>query len=138
MRSEKEESVKRSIVMMAGAVMLTAVAGCAGKSGSGAADTTEAAKAAVAVPASSPLAKVHAGMNKQQVKDVLGAPTAETSYATGKAWIPWYFGNDTRRTSYFYKSVGRVIFADGNVFGGGGGGEVVVVEYDPSEVGVAK
>ena len=48
-------------------------------------------------------------MTKRQVQDLLGA---------------------------FYKGVGRVVFADGNVFGGGSS-EVVRVEYDPSEAGLA-
>jgi len=69
--------------------------------------------------------------------DILGSPTDETSYSSGKAWIPFYFGNDVRRTSYYYKGVGRVVFADGNAFGGGAS-EVVRVDYDPAESGVAR
>ena len=105
--------------------------------------STSAAPAAPAVakgvpaPASSPLAKVQLGMNKRQVREVLGSPTDENSYSTGKAWIPFYFGTDARRTSYYYKGLGRVVFADGNVFGGGAP-EVVRVDYDPSETGTAR
>ncbi len=100
---------------------------------------SEAPPVAIGVPAprSSPLSKVQLGMGKKQVKDLLGAPTDENSYSTGKAWIPFYFGNDARRTSYYYKGMGRVVFADGNVFGGGSP-EVVRVDYDPSESGVAR
>jgi hypothetical protein len=64
-------------------------------------------------PANSKLAKVQLGMSKKQVTDVLGQPTDENSYATGKMWIPFYFGNDVRRTSFYYKGMGRVVFADG-------------------------
>jgi len=101
--------------------------------------SAEAPAAAIGVPApaSSPLSKVQLGMSKKQVKDLLGSPTDENSYATGKAWIPFYFGNDARRTSYYYKGMGRVVFADGNVFGGGGT-EVVRVDYDPTESGTAR
>lgn len=91
----------------------------------------------VPAPPSSPLAKVQLGMGKKQVKDLIGAPSDENSYATGKAWIPWYFGNDARRTSYYYKGMGRVVFADGNIFGGGGT-EVIRVDYDPTETGNAR
>ena len=76
-------------------------------------------------------------MTKKQVTDILGSPTDENSYSSGKAWIPFYFGNDVRRTEFLYKGVGRVVFADGNAFGGGGS-EVVRVDYDPAESGVAR
>jgi len=75
-------------------------------------------------------------MTKKQAQDLLGAPTDQNSYSSGKAFIPFYFGNDARRSSWFYKGVGRVVFADGNVFGGGSS-EVVRVEYDPGEAGIA-
>jgi hypothetical protein len=117
---------------------LAGLAGCASQ------DTQKASPQAagtmtkgVPAPAGSKLAEVRVGMTKKQVKDILGPPTDENSYSTGKAWIPFYFGNDARRTSYFYKGVGRVVFADGNVFGGGGS-EVVRVDYDPNEIGVAR
>jgi hypothetical protein len=76
-------------------------------------------------------------MTKHQVKELIGSPTDENSYSTGKVFIPFYFGNDARRSSWFYKGMGRVVFADGNPFGGGGS-EVVRVDYDPSESGVAR
>lgn len=121
-------------VIMVGLVLAGNLVGCAASQSGGEAPK---AAAAVAVPANSPLAKIQMGMTKRQVKEVLGAPSDENTYLTGKAWIPWYFGNDARRTSYFYKGVGRVVFADGNIFGGGGGGEVVRVDHDPSEAGIA-
>jgi hypothetical protein len=92
---------------------------------------------AAPAPSGSPLSKVQLGMGKKQVKDLLGPPSDENTYMTGKAFIPFYFGNDARRTSFYYKGIGRVVFADGNVFGGGGT-EVVRVDYDPSESGVAR
>jgi len=88
-------------------------------------------------PPGSPLSKIHLGMTKKQVSDILGHPTDENSYSTGKAWIPFYFGNDARRTSWYYKGLGAVVFADGNVFGGGAP-EVVRVDYNPNETGVAR
>jgi hypothetical protein len=77
------------------------------------------------------------GMNKKQVRDILGQPADENSYMTGKVFIPFYFGTDARRTSWYYKGIGRVVFADGNAFGGGTP-EVIRVDYDPTESGIAR
>lgn len=122
----------RAIVFVMAAVMLFGLMGCSSKSA-----PAPAAATATAAPAGSKLSQVTIGMTKKEVKDILGPPTDENSYSTGKVWIPFYFGNDARRTSYYYKGVGRVVFADGNAFGGGGS-EVVRVDYDPSESGVAR
>jgi hypothetical protein len=120
-------------------LVLTMLPGCsqkmaepAARGGNGAAERVVGA----AIPPSSPLAKVKIGMDKRQVREILGMPNDENTYATGKAFIPFYFGNDSRRSSWYYKGAGRVVFADGNVFGGGGN-EVVRVDYDPNETGIA-
>jgi len=76
-------------------------------------------------------------MRMKDVTNILGAPDDQNSYATGKAFIPWYFGDDARRTSWYYKGKGRVVFAGGNIFGGGGG-DVIRVDYDPTESGFAR
>ena len=86
-------------------------------------------------PAGNKLAQVQPGMSAADVMNILGPPDATTKAATGKAWIPYYYGNAARREYYFYKGVGQVIFADGNVFGGAGG-EVLGVHYDPGEDGL--
>ncbi len=114
--------------------LLALVAGCSAKSDSTATAPAPAAQA-VPVPADSPLAKIKLGMTAQEVSNILGMPTNQVSYATGKAWIPWYFGDDARRTEWSYKGLGRVVFTGGNVFGGGGG-QVQRVDYDPSETGI--
>jgi len=123
--------------VMAGTLVLV-LGGCTASSSSTSSSSTSSSTTAAAapVPPNSPLAKVQLGMSKKQVQDLLGAPTDQNSYSSGKAFIPFYFGNDARRSSWFYKGVGRVVFADGNVFGGGTS-EVVRVEYDPSEAGIA-
>lgn len=107
-------------------------AGCAAKSGSGAAAPAPAAQV---IPANSPLAKIKIGMTAQEVSNILGMPTNQVSYASGKAWIPYYYGDDARRTEWSYKGLGRVVFTGGNVFGGGGG-HVERVDYDPNETGI--
>src|SRR5512143_3224018 len=119
-------------------VALAGMVGCASHSAQEpASGSTGAVAVGVPAPAGSKLAEVKLGMNKKQVKDILGPPTDENSYSTGKVWIPFYFGNDARRTSFYYKGVGRVVFADGNAFGGGES-EVVRVDYDPTESGNAR
>ena len=90
------------------------------------------------MPASSPLAQVQLGMTFKGVRSLLGPPTDETSYPTGKAFIPFYFWDDARRTEWYYKGMGRITFAAGNVFGGRSDGDVIRVDYDPSETGVAR
>jgi hypothetical protein len=123
------------------AVALLAIAGLVGCASHRAPEASSGSTGEVAVgvpaPAGSKLAEVKLGMTKKQVKEILGPPTDENSYSTGKVWIPFYFGNDARRTSYYYKGIGRVVFADGNAFGGGGD-EVVRVDYDPTESGTAR
>jgi hypothetical protein len=131
--------MQRYLAVVAGCVFALTLGACSTQTskGNGSGSEAHATQAGVPAPPSSPLSKVHLGMTKKQVKDALGAPSDENSYATGKAWIPWYFGNDARRTSYYYKGMGRVVFADGNIFGGGGN-EVVRVDYDPQESGEAR
>lgn len=124
--------MRHPIVPIVTVALLAALAGgCASKSGS------EPAPAAAAqpIPAGSPLEKIKVGMTAQEVSNILGMPTNQVSYATGKAWIPWYFGDDARRTEWSYKGLGRVVFTGGNVFGGGGG-RVNRVDYDPNETGI--
>jgi hypothetical protein len=119
------------VALLVGLVAM--LGGCAAQDSGAAAP----AEAAAPIPADSPLAKIKTGMRMQEVINILGAPTDQNSYSTGKAWIPFYYGDDVRRTSYYYKGIGRVVFTGGNVFGGGGG-NVLRVDYDPSESGVAR
>jgi outer membrane protein assembly factor BamE (lipoprotein component of BamABCDE complex) len=130
---------KRTMCLLAGSMVIF-LSACATQQSS--TTSSESAAAApvnegVPPPANSKLAKVQLGMSKKQVTDVLGQPTDENSYATGKMWIPFYFGNDVRRTSFYYKGMNRMVFADGNAFGGGTP-EVIRVDYDPQETGVAR
>lgn len=124
------------IITIAALCVLALTTGCASRSDSGAAPAAaEPAASTLPIPPDSPLAKIKIGMTAQEVSNILGMPTNQTSYATGKAWIPYYYGDDARRTEWSYKGLGRVVFAGGNVFGGGGG-RVNRVDYDPSETGI--
>jgi len=51
------------------------------------------------------------GMPLKQVMDLVGTPTDQGSYMTGKAWIPFNFGSDRYRHEVVYKGQGRLIFA---------------------------
>jgi outer membrane protein assembly factor BamE (lipoprotein component of BamABCDE complex) len=124
----------RRLIIISARCVLTINAGCASKSGNGSA-ADEAVPAAQSIPADSPLSKIKVGMTAQEVSNILGMPTNQVSYASGKAFIPFYYGDDARRTEWSYKGMGRVVFAGGNIFGGGGG-RVNRIDYDPSETGV--
>lgn len=116
---------------LAACIAAAAIAGCSASSGEGTAPPAVAAP----IPADSPLAKIRIGMTPQEVSNILGMSTNQVAYSTGKAWIPFYYGDDTRRVEWSYKGMGRVVFTGGNVFGGGGG-EVLRIDYDPNEDGV--
>jgi hypothetical protein len=59
--------------------------------------------------------KLQIGMSLKQVTDLIGQPTDQGAYVTGKAWIPFYFGSDRYRHELVYKGQGRLIFAGGSV-----------------------
>ena len=117
-------------------VGVVGVGGCAKRT---AAPTEPAAgkpAASAPVPADSPLAKVKVGMSEQDVRAILGPPTQENEYVSGKAFIPFYYGPDRTRRAYFYKGTGRVVFSGGSGFNRTG--KVSRVEYDPAESGTAR
>ena len=41
--------------------------------------------------------KLQIGMSMRQVTDLVGQPTDQGAYITGRAWIPFYFGSDRHR-----------------------------------------
>ena len=63
----------------------------------------------------SKFAKLKIGMPLKQVTDLIGQPSDQGAYMTGKAWIPFYFGSDRHRFEMVYKNTGRLIFAGGSV-----------------------
>src|SRR5262249_58178559 len=109
---DEERTTMKFLTYVAAGALVVLVAGCTAHQSS---DSTTAASGAstttsVPIPPNSPLAKVHVGMSKPQVKEILGPATDENSYLSGKAWIPFYFGNDARLSAWFYKGMGRVVF----------------------------
>jgi len=120
-------------------LVAVAVIGTVGLSGCAKKEPAPAAQPAAATappPASSPLSKIKVGMSEQEVREILGPPTAENEYVSGKAFIPFYYGPDRSRRGYFYKGMGRVVFSGGSGFNRTG--KVSRVEYAPSETGVAR
>jgi hypothetical protein len=65
------------------------------------------------------------GMGFRQVIDILGPPTDQGAYITGKAFIPFYFGGDRTRSEFVYKGEGRLVFAGGS-FGDLSGGNLLL------------
>jgi hypothetical protein len=97
-------------------------------------------------PADSPFAKIKPGMKYSEAAAILGKPTSEYAYCTGKHAIPFYFGIDKARTNQHFKGQGIVIFySDFSSFGFGRYKscsakeplEVAEVHYDANETGVA-
>jgi hypothetical protein len=95
--------------------------------------TDPSAKVYPPAPEGSPFALIKVGMDMKQVTDLIGPPTDAHAYATGKAFIPFYYGGDTHRTEYEYKGQGRVIFSPDSRFSSGQ--SVVEIQYDPTETG---
>jgi hypothetical protein len=81
-------------------------------------------------PPDSPLAKIKRDMTEEEVRAILGPPTTQGSYDTGKRWIPGYgaFAPDQTRTEFIYKGLGLVTF-NRNTYTGRL--HVVRVVYDP-------
>lgn len=69
--------------------------------------------------ANSRFTKLKIGMPQKQVTDLIGEPTDQGAYVTGKAFIPFYFGSDRGRWEMVYKGQGRLIFSNQSGFGTG-------------------
>jgi hypothetical protein len=116
-------------VLVLGLALAACASGGSGSSGEAAADRPPRG---VAPPAGHRLANVEPGMTPGQVTGILGAPTSEQSYQTGKAWIPFYWGSDLARTDWKYAGEGRVVFSQNRW---SGALKVIRVDYDPGEDG---
>lgn len=74
------------------------------------------------------------GMNVRQVSEVVGQPTDQGAYMTGKAWIPFYMGADRHRFEMTYKGQGRLIFAGGGI-GDFSNGHLIWIIHNANEPG---
>ena len=75
----------------------------------------------------SKFSKIKLGWDSRHVTDVIGPPTDSKSYATGKAWIPFYHGSDSFRGEEHYKGEGILTF--------GGNGKLIRIIVNPNESG---
>ncbi len=78
--------------------------------------------------------KLQIGMGMKQVTDLIGPPTDQGAYITGKAWIPFFFGSDRHRIEMAYKGQGRLIFAGGSL-GDMTGGNLIWIIHNRNESG---
>lgn len=78
--------------------------------------------------------KLQIGMSMRQSVDLVGQPTDQGAYITGKAWIPFYFGSDRHRYEMVFKGQGRLIFAGGSL-GDFTGGNLIWIIHNPNEGG---
>lgn len=84
--------------------------------------------------AGSKFSKLQIGMSMRQVTDLVGRPTDEGAYMTGKAWIPFYWGSDRHRYEMVYKGQGRLVFAGGSL-GDYTGGNLIWIIHSSTEGG---
>lgn len=77
---------------------------------------------------------VKEGMSMEEVDDLLGPPTNQTSHMTGKQFQPFNYGaRDLQRTTYYYKGVGRIEFSLKSAYNGVY--RVIKIMPDPNESG---
>jgi hypothetical protein len=77
---------------------------------------------------------VKEGMSQQEVDELLGSPTNQTTYMTGKQFQPFNFGaRDVQRTKYLYKGVGHIVFSLKSAYNGIY--RVIEIVPDPAETG---
>lgn len=91
-------------------------------------------------PADSPFGKLKIGMSYEEVIAIVGKPTNQRDFCTGKHRIPFYFGDDRARTEAFFKDLGKLDFhgADGGFWGKCGMQKIlglIYIEYDPNATG---
>lgn len=64
----------------------------------------------------SKFSQLQIGMSRAQAYSIVGQPTDQGAYVTGKAFIPFYYGSDRYRYEAAYKGMGRLIFAGSGGF----------------------
>nr|WP_320011233.1 hypothetical protein [uncultured Desulfobulbus sp.] len=77
--------------------------------------------------------KLKIGMSLKQVTDLIGEPSDQGAYITGKSFIPFYFGSDMHRTELVYEHKGRLIFAGGSAFGDYAAYNLITITHNPHE-----
>lgn len=89
------------------------------------------------VPArGSKFSKLQIGMPMKQVTDLIGEPNDISAGVTGKAFIPFYFGNDSTRMKTFYRGEGYLIFNPQSW--AGSSYRLIGIHVDPKDTGYAR
>lgn len=70
--------------------------------------------------AGSKFAKLKIGMTIEEVFRLIGMPSGQSSYPTGKSHIPFYHGADRWRQEAIYNGHGRLVFSQQGGWGGSG------------------
>ncbi|MBW2698501.1 MAG: hypothetical protein JRE70_18600 [Deltaproteobacteria bacterium] len=123
--------MNRLLVIMMLVVFVAGLGACASSGGSGGEDGNGDHPAGYAAPPSdSLLAKVQLNSSDIVVRKIMGEPDDANAYMTGKSWIPFYYGSDTRRTDWIYSGKGRVVFSNSRYTGAL---KVIKVLYNPNE-----
>jgi hypothetical protein len=76
--------------------------------------------------------RLQIGMPMKQVTDLIGEPTDQGSYVTGKAFIPFFFGGDQYRHEMAYRGQGRLVFAGKSM---GTGGNLIWIIHNSNDSG---
>lgn len=120
----------KSLVFMSSLGLLAAYAPLALSAG---APKDDAAVVGTPAPGSK-FSKIHPGMYSKQIMDLIGPPTDQKTYQTGKAWIPFHFGSDNYRVEYLYKGEGELTFSGGGL-GAEGSLKLIRITVNPQESG---
>ena len=92
-------------------------------------------------PADHPFGKLKIGMTYEEALAIVGKPSSENSWCTGKQHIPFYFGDDRGRAEAYFKGMGKLDFnADirqlpFRICKGGAPTKLVYIEYNPDATG---
>jgi hypothetical protein len=84
----------------------------------------------------SKFSRLQIGMPMKQVTDLIGEPTDSGANITGKAFIPFYFGNDTARIRSYYRNEGYLEFNAQRW--GGTSYRLIGIHVDRNEQGYAR
>ena len=92
-------------------------------------------------PADHPFGKLKIGMTYDEVIAIVGQPTNQQSWCTGKQHIPFYFGADRGRAELYFKGMGKLDFNAGvtllpfRICRGAAPLDLIYVEYNPQATG---
>jgi hypothetical protein len=92
-------------------------------------------------PPDHPFGKLKIGMKYEEVIAIVGKPTNQQSWCTGKQHIPFYFGEDKGRAESYFKGMGKLDFNAGvtmlpfRICKGSDPTTLIYVEYNPEATG---